>query len=587
VSLHDGRTFVIGSTRTDGKTSLAAAQKEGMANSQFCLWRVPSYYCVVDEADAAAATPLIFCPLIAIIMTSRISQELFDETVLENQDVFELSEEEALQETLSQYSLLDLNHLVLSHPFQDLEAREERKQFVEAMNKLDKCVQEDGSVIIQPECVEWLEIVQKCCESNPKAYLVLLHQQEGMYTLLSFFTDKNHMDREALVQTIQTIITILTPTSLRLDVQSQLRDMMGATTMTPWMTLFCTTVASETSDEELQSLLLQMAYVSCRQNEDNKKQWMKAAMNNEEANGIDVLLNLLKQQDTTLVIQACHLLTTLCRFDDFRVNHTNTPVVSSAHDNVLEFSRHNAVPLLFAVAQDYTNDTPLLTATLSALRVLAIHDDIVQSMVAIGVLDLVQSTLFEQHQDVCAATLGLIRNLSANDAVKTTLCNDAVLSGLLYAMQTHQTHAALQEHACGTLAAMALRKPQNALKIVQTHDGHSYILAAMRNHSNNKLVQRQGALALRNIASRSTPQDGICQAMLDAGAEQVLRQAGQEQSCVDEAYAALRDLGCNVKVMKLDKESGKAVERTSMFGDSKPNFRPVLEESSNAAAKHD
>jgi hypothetical protein len=100
-------------------------------------------------------------------------------------------------------------------------------------------------------------------------------------------------------------------------------------------------------------------------------------------------------------------------------------------------------------------------------------------------------------------------------------------------------------------------------------------IAAMRRHHYGILVKRQGALALRNLVSRSPE---LKEPLLDAGAEEVLREAGTHQGCVDEAYAALRDLGCSVRVLQV-KENGTMVERTRMFGDSKPNFRPVFEPS--------
>ena len=57
-------------------------------------------------------------------------------------------------------------------------------------------------------------------------------------------------------------------------------------------------------------------------------------------------------------------------------------------------------------------------------------------------------------------------------------------------------------------------------------------------------LQRQGALLFRNIAARCPDLRPI---LLDAGAEAALRAAGRYQDVVDEAYAARRDLGCEVQ----------------------------------------
>jgi hypothetical protein len=475
-----------------------------------------------------------------------ISQELFDETVLENQDVFDLTPEQALEETLSQYSKLDLKHISITHPHEQAEERLERKQFAEALSKLDECIQEDGSITSCPECITWLQTIEEKCKSAP--YLVML--QDGMYTLLTLLSVR---DTDIRLAAILTLIAVLTPVEGAREAQSKLRDLMGAT-MEQWKKLY--------SQQKLQSPLLQLACAACRGNEDNKKLWIKA-------NGVESLLETLKiSQDEEILVNATQLLTVLCKFDDFREAKGIGPIVSSAHDHVLEFAQHGAVPIVYKLATSDISLT-LLESTLSALRVLAIQDAIVQSMVAVGVLDLVETTLYSEN--CVGATLGLIRNLCANDEVKTTLCNESILRGMLAAMEGG--NAMVQEHACGTMAAMALRKPRNAVLIVEQHHGHLHILAAMRQHG--ILVKRQGALALRNLSSRSPELNEV---LLDAGAEEVLREAGTHQGCVDEAYAALRDLGCSVQVLKVE-ENGNTVERTRMFGESEPNFRPVFEPS--------
>ena len=481
-----------------------------------------------------------------------ISQELFDETVLENQEVFDLTPEQALQETLAQYSELDLKHLSITHPHDHSKERLERKLFVEALSKLDECIQEDGSITPSLECITWLTTIEERCKSAP--YLVLL--QDGMYTLMNYLSVE---DNDILSATLRTLIVVLTPTEGAHEVQSRLRDLMGAT-MEQWRKLYWR--------QELTSDLLQLACAACRGNEENKKLWIKT-------NGVESLLETLKTpQDEEILINATQLLTVLCKFDDFRAATGVEPMISSAHDHVLEFAQHGAVPILYKLATSDISSPTLLETTLSALRVLAIQDVIVQSMVAVGILDLVETTLYSEN--CVGATLGLIRNLCANDEVKTTLCNEAILRGMVAAMEGG--NSIVQEHACGTMAAMALRKPRNAVFIVEQHHGHVHIISAMRNQS--ILVKRQGALALRNLVSRSPELKEI---LLDAGAEEVLREAGRHQGCVDEAYAALRDLGCSVQVLMVE-ENGKTVQRTRMFGESKPIFRPVFEPSTKLDA---
>jgi hypothetical protein len=140
-------------------------------------------------------------------------------------------------------------------------------------------------------------------------------------------------------------------------------------------------------------------------------------------------------------------------------------------------------------------------------------------------------------------------------------------------METHASHALVQEHGLGILAAMALRAPNNATAICNAN-GTQYILTAMRTFPTKVPLQRQGALALRNIACRLSPENK--QIILDAGAENVLKDcAARHQESIDEAYAALRDLGCSAVMYNMD-ENGN-MQGTEMFGQVKSNFRAVYE----------
>lgn len=432
------------------------------------------------------------------------------------------------------------------------------------------------------------------------------------------------------------------------------------------------------------------------------------AESTEEMNIIEKYLVL------ELMTESCTLITVLCRFDDFRqadgAVDSSYGGVSSAHDHVLEFNREGIIPSLHKLillsldqksevensnGSTYCYDghgVALAAAAMSATRVLAVNDEIVQALVAVGVLKTIkvvldmgvvsevgegkeisnkveastkdnniedsdnidieeekneeegdyeeennneeeneklgqndsnEKTVTNQKQQLTTGAIGLIRNLCGNDEIKTTLCLGSTTSGpsddstvvvpsvlpsIIRGMSMYKNAASIQEHGCGALAAMALRKPSNALRIIH-ENGAASILTAMKLFSRNVLVQRQGALAVRNIVSRlvanptageeSLQNQGIDEGkdntsssassgegnnvrdvFLDLGAEVILRGiTGRHQGSVDEAYAALRDLGCSVSMVKYDAATQTATSRTVMFGDVKPKFRPVYDES--------
>ena len=67
--------------------------------------------------------------------------------------------------------------------------------------------------------------------------------------------------------------------------------------------------------------------------------------------------------------------------------------------------------------------------------------------------------------------------------------------------------------------------------------------------------------------------------LLDAGVEGVLRDAGKYRDSVDEAYAALRDLNCEVQFVKVTAD-GRVEEAYEQFGGGGKalNFRPVYDD---------
>jgi hypothetical protein len=410
--------------------------------------------------------------------------------------------------------------------------------------------------------------------------------------------------------------------------------------------------------------VIQVARKLCNGCENNKKAFVQAAVAYESKtsgrNGLELLVQCLGDASAVsdsdnhgIVREACRLIAVLGKFQPLtepsaRANDSQdlpegqqAPLVSSAHANVKELHKAGAVPSLHRIAKrhlaqkanqedgmdvtyhELNNDTGLLCDSLAALRVMAIDNDIVQNMIALGILGTVRDSLkvtVEQSSTaspesclpLATATFGLVRNLCANDEVKTTICKSSLLS-ILCVMQSYlileqssakQEHqigaksrkgcAALQEHACGILGAMALRQPNNAEAIIgndvsmtDSEDcindnqsvnpcGHVLILQTMKAFPDRPALQRQGCLALRNIASRLSASDK--DRILEAGAEEIIQNiAGRHPASSEEAYAALRDLGCNPVIYDLDESGTTRKSTTEVFGSVTSNFRPVYE----------
>jgi hypothetical protein len=99
-------------------------------------------------------------------------------------------------------------------------------------------------------------------------------------------------------------------------------------------------------------------------------------------------------------------------------------------------------------------------------------------------------------------------------------------------------------------------------------------------------MQTTGSGDTSSIVTSKTDTINVRDEFLDVGAEVVLRQiTGRHQGSVDEAFAALRDLGCEVSMVKFDSETQTMTRKTQMFGEVKSNFRAVYDDSDAVAEK--
>lgn len=315
----------------------------------------------------------------------------------------------------------------------------------------------------------------------------------------------------------------------------------------------------------------------------------------------------------------CNTVTAACRCDD------KSSQVSSSHDHAMEFYRAGAVKVLHNILhvvtdlfvgrialQEKIDDSPvaifsLLCAIMSAIRVTCINDEIVQRWVSVGLLKSIQdvltiagcSSLTQENKSsnsmnsssmrhgegvkmqLLTDAMGVIRNICANDDIKTTICQDGRTLPLLliHGMRHFCNVPSIQEHGCGIIAAMALRSSLNVHRMMSEYEVGSDITAALRYHPTNAKVQRQGALAIRNIASRGDVD--VRKALLDLGIEDLLKDVtGKLSDSVEEAYAALRDLGVQVSMIHYTVDDDGRVIRSGtvqMFGEDKPKFRAIFE----------
>ena len=566
-----------------------------------------------------------------------ISQDLFDETLLESQELLETTDEDAVAEAISELQSshggkIGLDHLSLTHPHsvQGKHERLRRNEFVVAV-KAGEFPRARSFAEPQQKSDDASNAVESGIRAEKKKSLfvcqTLLLHEDLLPSLFSLFEINGEAQNDSIQSSIEFLAAMLRQTTIATPaIQSRMTDPIKR----HWFRLY-------NEYPTLRIGLVRWARLSCNSCEVNKKAFVQTGISyrtgEAKKNGLDLILGSLpdhlcfasnesshadgkentnqatslEQQELKLVNEICLLISILGRFqtsEETRQPHKShlggkqqeEPLVSSAHANVLEFYRCHAVPKLHRLAEEMLNskqnvcgyvNIDLTTSILSALRVMAIDNDIVQSMVAVGILETAEASLLtfssysntedmesgmEHSSALASSTLGLLRNLCANDEIKNNVCKRSLLS-ILHTMELHASNHTVQEQGCGILAAMALREPLNAKAIIAANGPH-FIIQAMLSFPAKVPLQRQGALSLRNLASRLSA--GEKNVLLDCGAENVLRGVtARHQGSIEEAYAALRDLGCEVLMYNID-ENGNA-QGTQVFGQVQSNFRPVYD----------
>lgn len=264
----------------------------------------------------------------------------------------------------------------------------------------------------------------------------------------------------------------------------------------------------------------------------------------------------------------------LCIHDDLRRE------MSCAYDNGKFFLNATGVAAaLLSAASCFEKYPEMASSALLSAKALITTEESVKIMAQHGAMTLPKQILAyeEATPELIRSMLGLMRNLCADDIRKSKLAQDGTLEMMLRAIvqDKNMNDGPLVENFLAVLAAMTLRSPSNAQKIVAV-GAMEWVCRGMQRHEDRVSLLRQGSLAIRNIAARCPD---LRSHLLDAGVETVLRNAGKYQYCVDEAYGALRDLGCDVQRVMVN-EAGQVEGAFQQFGQRSNNqFRPVFEAS--------
>jgi len=196
------------------------------------------------------------------------------------------------------------------------------------------------------------------------------------------------------------------------------------------------------------------------------------------------------------------------------------------------------------VYKRFHKETTIVPTLLSSLAVCGQSKGNVDVMVRQGVTGLALET-FAENQDnvgIVKDSCFLLGALVQVDEQKNVIGQGQGLLLIMSAMDKHRGNIRVVNKAMKAMASLALRHPDNSQRISE-NAGIPLICDLMRAYPNKLEVQQPCINTIRNIVSRHTD---LIPMMIDEGAEELIRRASSHPRCNEIAFAALRDLHCDL-----------------------------------------
>ncbi|TMW69256.1 hypothetical protein Poli38472_001412 [Pythium oligandrum] len=486
---------------------------------------------------------------------AQISQETFDEVVQENVDEFDMTLEEATLDAIAQFESqgVDLSNIIKSVGASVAASGAAEDDAGDVLGRLKKLIETLKTESQEEDVLDALQQLSTLCDEVPEMKVVA-GRNDAIDPLVNLLASPANDDVTERVCTL--LATLCTDNTDNQDFVGQrgveaLAQLLTSSTGKP-----TTTIAR----------LLMTTRVVCTKHEANKAHFAKA-------HGVEAVCEYLSTatQDETLSKQLAATLRLLTINDDPKATF------SQAQDTIKLLIAKDLVAYIIDTIK-HNNDKPeVLSSWIIVLKQLAITEDNCKKIFELSGLELLFQTMLQHERNltVVKRCVTVFRNVAAADELKEYIITSGGAAQILVAMQTHIADASMQQHACATLAAIALRSPENSTRLVDL-GAPRQLAFAMRKHSSDTAVLRQASLAIRNMVARAPE---LRARILDEDVEELLREAQKYRGCGDEAYAALRDLGCDIQLSSF----GTGAQPKAQFNPVHVESRKLLDSVDEAA----
>jgi len=176
--------------------------------------------------------------------------------------------------------------------------------------------------------------------------------------------------------------------------------------------------------------------------------------------------------------------------------------------------------------------------------VLRAEHDNVDALVRCKVKDIALDVFRENpdHAGIVKDASFLLGSLSQIDEQKKQIGQGDGMALIISALDKHRSDAKVLAKGLKALSILTLRMPVNSTRLATT-GSVPLILDLMCGNATQANIQASCLTLIRNVVSRNQE---LVPMMKDEGVEELVRRASPLQGCNELAFAALRDLHCDV-----------------------------------------
>lgn len=448
-------------------------------------------------------------------MAKVITQETFDDVVKENIVEFSMSVEESREETVKQFEAQGIN---LANIIKDLSVNPETgvPLLNESVEYLRTCELTAGSAKEQI-CTHLATVVAECKLSVPHRVLAA---KLGAYDLVVGTLEKETaaLDKEVLAKLVAVANAII----------NKQPDVFGSTSLEVVLRL----LKSESEDRAVTCDLLRWLQKACILHEMNRQAIM------DDGRTVKQFKILIEHNDPEVVKQVCATFRFLILDDDIRVEF------GKAHEHARTLA-NEMLPDITKLLFKFKTNQDLISDLFLTIASLTVRNEFCQVVEEAGGLKFIMDAMVEFPDSIklLREAFKLLKALAGNDTVKLHIIQQGVAPLLESSLNSYKDNETFARHALACVTTLALREKDNAQALFETGIAET-IVQTMKIHAASKVIQRNGAWAIRNMVSRSREQ---CDTFISHGAEDVLNLALTDHPTIShDIKSALRDLGCKV-----------------------------------------